>query len=1234
MENQIFTKEWWKESLQLDELEISPPLPSFKLNIPQEWNGKLIHDNKEKDAILDEFAKLNPNLFKHVDIEYIKGILHGEGKHYDSVKYPILTTMLLCEGLQEVLFDKFQQDDRYINTSEHWTSFKNLIVKQFDKRIINFNDINQFFDTHKEINELQVSNPVADFTVLQKDDDLEIDAGDYIVTDISKDDGGYTFTIKNTATDKVTSDVYSDYILSTGYWKSLTHIKVHNKKLYQYIDDFYKQLDELEVNNPSPTPEIIDKLVTNNDDSSVFKNGVMDILLRDFQYPGDWNSWIKDQDQSTLNKLYRRFKDYQEPLDELEIKNPGDNFKYLPYKEQINNEIKDQISNFLSSIQNEWSNNKTVFYVMIFDNEGMFNQYIKEQISKDEDYEVENPSTEDIIEYIKEHPDLSQHIAKIIWKFYWDVLDIDDIKSKCYKRINDHIEDYNGYIDKHDIKNAVRYTLEDSQIYPDEIFDDNSDELMLYLRNMLLGSQTQKLDESQQPSRTDLAKQFIKYCVEYLKLTKIPKIKFTTTKEETQTYAHYDPANDTIVVYTKGRSLGDILRSLSHELVHAKQRQNNELNADSGETGSPAEDEANAEAGVLLRNFGEKYPMIFEGKINELEITNPNDLVIGKKYDVESDVTIGKIYHGAAYIGKTDEFAAFSTFNSKYSIYIPWDKRFKLTKLTNKINELEVTKPFRVWDFSEKYIPNFNWKKINANDTIKYHDNEYKVKNNEHHKIDQIDSDNDIINVYDEEDNIEFNLSIISLININDRNQSPKLAELEIKNPAPTKKQLEDELITLLKQNIGNYTNDTWGYILNDPEFIDRTRESLLDTIPSQVHDDPIVGGQTFGEEVALVALKLYKLQHPKINELEITNPAPTKEEVTKLAILLNTGVNGAAYSKIFIDLGFDVIRDKIGTFIESLPQSKLNKLYQILKNWESNNNIEESQLFTKEWWKESLQLDELEVNKPHLKLIPGKQYIVFDIHGSRNGWNAIYDHELYDDVDKDTFYIFKSKDSLFSVSKQEIDSGDVKIEPYKLKETVVVTSDATRDSQYANIKSAVEKTIKGFKMQPTNRGFKNSYVNSNGKATPLLASQMTKFLHNRLGVKNVKFVYEGTYGTVMIVKNKLNELEINNPTIRYTPGRENSNINEFEKGKNINITIYNCLKANPYLSEGQIQYILTKRIGWYSSYKIVGDAIRHIENIDRKQVQYKNTNRKIYVYYINDKPINELEVNKPPGIL
>lgn len=640
-ESKVFTKEWWKESLQLDELEISPPLPSFKLNIPKEWNGKLIHDNKEKDTILDEFAKLNSNLFKYIDIEFIKGMLQGEGKHYDSVKYPILTTMLLCEGLQEVLFDKFQQDDRYINTSEHWTSFKNLIVKQFDKRIINFNDINQFFDTHKEINELQVSNPVADFTVLQKDDDLEIDAGDYIVTDISKDDGtGYTFTIKNTATDKVTSDVYSDYILSTGYWKSLTHIKVHNKKLYQYIDDFYKQLDE------------------------------------------------------------------------LEIKNPGDNFKYLPYKEQINNEIKDQISNFLSSIQNEWSNNKTVFYVMIFDNEGMFNQYIKEQISKDEDYEVENPSTEDIIEYIKEHLDLSQHIAKIIWKFYWDELGIDDIKSKCYKRINDHIEDYNGYIDKHDIKNAVRYTLEDSQIYPDEIFDDNSDELMLYLRNMLLGSQSQKLDELEitrplvtwdlrtkyipnfntdnikvgdiikvryyekhthshvhteykvsyiisddmgggemkyfireenrgyseeqlrsfnvrnKPTNLQESQQIqtisleeynkllimaIQYCCKDLNIP-IPKIKIINTPKYTQqnnSYGGYVPSENKLYIVIYERTLADSMRTACHETYHSYQNYNNILTQEAGKDGDKFENSANAYAGKIMRIFGKNHPEIF-----------------------------------------------------------------------------------------------------------------------------------------------------------------------------------------------------------------------------------------------------------------------------------------------------------------------------------------------------------------------------------------------------------------------------------------------------------------------------------------------------------------------------------------------------------------------------------------------------------------------------------------------
>ena len=49
--------------------------------------------------------------------------------------------------------------------------------------------------------------------------------------------------------------------------------------------------------------------------------------------------------------------------------------------------------------------------------------------------------------------------------------------------------------------------------------------------------------------------------------------------------AYYDPSNYTVVLYTDGRHPKDIMRSLSHELVHHKQNCNGELNGLTGEQG-------------------------------------------------------------------------------------------------------------------------------------------------------------------------------------------------------------------------------------------------------------------------------------------------------------------------------------------------------------------------------------------------------------------------------------------------------------------------------------------------------------------------------------------------------------------------------------------------------------------------------------------------------------------------
>ena len=135
----------------------------------------------------------------------------------------------------------------------------------------------------------------------------------------------------------------------------------------------------------------------------------------------------------------------------------------------------------------------------------------------------------------------------------------------------------------------------------------------------------------------DILKTFLEYCKEYLKLTTLPKIILTNDKSKTNTLAHYNPDSNEILVYIKNRATGDWLRSLAHELIHAKQNEKNELDDNSGKTGSKHENQANSVAGVIMRNFGKKYPNIYLAPLNEIKVNNP-------KYDIEVD-DFGKYYY-------------------------------------------------------------------------------------------------------------------------------------------------------------------------------------------------------------------------------------------------------------------------------------------------------------------------------------------------------------------------------------------------------------------------------------------------------------------------------------------------------------------------------------------------------------------------------------------------------------
>lgn len=131
-------------------------------------------------------------------------------------------------------------------------------------------------------------------------------------------------------------------------------------------------------------------------------------------------------------------------------------------------------------------------------------------------------------------------------------------------------------------------------------------------------------ESAEKKSKGRIIGEFIQFAKERLSLNRLPfQIKLVKDNEFATTfksYGGYDPNTDEIYVYVSNRSLPDILRTLAHELVHLKQRQDGVIGGvEDGETGSDVENEANAAAGILLRDFGRRNGHIYESKqmINE-----------------------------------------------------------------------------------------------------------------------------------------------------------------------------------------------------------------------------------------------------------------------------------------------------------------------------------------------------------------------------------------------------------------------------------------------------------------------------------------------------------------------------------------------------------------------------------------------------------------------------------------
>jgi hypothetical protein len=113
----------------------------------------------------------------------------------------------------------------------------------------------------------------------------------------------------------------------------------------------------------------------------------------------------------------------------------------------------------------------------------------------------------------------------------------------------------------------------------------------------------------------NIVQDFIQHVATELGIDPVPKIHLHTDpawSEQNQSFGRYDPESHTLNVSMPNRHVMDVLRTVAHELVHCSQnQQHGQLPDDAGETGSRWENDANARAGIIMRDWANRHPEHF-----------------------------------------------------------------------------------------------------------------------------------------------------------------------------------------------------------------------------------------------------------------------------------------------------------------------------------------------------------------------------------------------------------------------------------------------------------------------------------------------------------------------------------------------------------------------------------------------------------------------------------------------
>jgi hypothetical protein len=178
------------------------------------------------------------------------------------------------------------------------------------------------------------------------------------------------------------------------------------------------------------------------------------------------------------------------------------------------------------------------------------------------------------------------------------------------------------------------------------------------------GMMLESITESKHPDLTQAFADFLPVAMAELKLKKLPKIKLEkrVSKHDQPTFARYINNEHQIHLGIIDRHPMDILRTLAHELVHFKQHLGKELDSNSGDTGSPAENEAHVKAGIIMRNFAQKHPGYFQDSAVTLDENfkdgrHPEDKGDANRHGVPTKASVSTLRKVAKQGGRKGQLA-------------------------------------------------------------------------------------------------------------------------------------------------------------------------------------------------------------------------------------------------------------------------------------------------------------------------------------------------------------------------------------------------------------------------------------------------------------------------------------------------------------------------------------------------------------------------------------------------